>query len=59
MRCIKCKKFLKENTQGNLRYCQGHTIWDSSKEMERDCMNCEKTFTTTYKDNYDHCKSCR
>lgn len=24
MKCPKCNKPLKENTEGNLRYCQGH-----------------------------------
>ena len=27
--------------------------------IERDCMNCEKTFLTTNKDNQDYCQDCR
>ena len=26
MRCPKCKKLLKEDTEGNPKYCQGHSI---------------------------------
>lgn len=26
MKCLKCKKLLKENTDGNLKYCQGHDM---------------------------------
>lgn len=28
MRCPKCKKLLKENTYGDQRYCQGHSIFE-------------------------------
>ena len=28
MRCKKCNKLIKENTDGNLKYCQGHSIFD-------------------------------
>jgi len=35
MRCIKCKRFVKENTQGNERYCQGHTIWDRPEDRKQ------------------------
>lgn len=28
MRCNLCHKFLKENTDGNERYCQGHDLID-------------------------------
>ena len=29
MRCTKCNKLLKENTEGNPRYCQGHDVWEN------------------------------
>ena len=29
MRCNKCNKPLKENTEGNLKYCQGHSIFEN------------------------------
>lgn len=28
MRCEICGKPIKENTEGNKRYCQGHSIWE-------------------------------
>ena len=28
MKCKKCNKLLKENTEGNDKYCQGHSIFD-------------------------------
>lgn len=27
MKCKKCGKPIKENTDGNAKYCQGHSIW--------------------------------
>ena len=31
MRCPKCKKLLRENTDGDARYCQGHTPFNAAK----------------------------
>jgi hypothetical protein len=28
-------------------------------KIERDCMNCENTFTTSNEENADFCKNCR
>jgi hypothetical protein len=28
MKCPKCGKPIKENTEGNNKYCQGHSIFD-------------------------------
>jgi len=28
MKCIKCRKLIKEDTAGNPKYCQGHSIFD-------------------------------
>lgn len=28
MRCEHCKKQIKENTEGNTKYCQGHDIFE-------------------------------
>lgn len=33
MKCAKCKKPIKENTDGNTRYCQGHSIFDNIARM--------------------------
>lgn len=30
-KCKKCNKLLKENTEGNNKYCQGHSIFDTIK----------------------------
>lgn len=30
-----------------------------NETIERDCMRCEKTFTTTNKKNEDFCKNCK
>ena len=33
MRCKKCGKLVKEDTEGNPKYCQGHSIFeDKTKE---------------------------
>ena len=31
MKCKQCGKLLKENTEGNKRYCQGHSIFEKAK----------------------------
>ena len=31
MKCKKCGKPMKENTEGNNRYCQGHSILDETR----------------------------
>lgn len=36
MKCKKCNKIIKENTGDNLKYCQGHSIFELS------CDNCRK-----------------
>ncbi len=33
--CKKCNKPIKENTGGILKYCQGHGIFEESKEIRR------------------------
>lgn len=30
MKCQKCGKRVKENTDGDLRYCQGHDIFETT-----------------------------
>jgi predicted amidophosphoribosyltransferase len=37
MRCQICKKLLKENTEGNNKYCQGHSLFE---EREALCDGC-------------------
>lgn len=36
MRCEICKKEIKENTDGNMRYCQGHSIFEVEDTKEKD-----------------------
>ena len=36
MRCPKCKKPIKENTEGNKKYCQGHNIFDVLKNKKKE-----------------------
>ena len=31
IKCTKCGKPQKENTEGNSRYCQGHSIFEDDK----------------------------
>jgi hypothetical protein len=31
MKCKTCNKPIKENTDGDKRYCQGHDLWEASK----------------------------
>lgn len=31
MKCPKCNKPIKENTEGNLKYCQGHSCLEFAK----------------------------
>lgn len=35
MKCPICNKPLKENTEGNKRYCQGHSIFDKEKQDKK------------------------
>ena len=35
MRCKKCNKLIKEDTEGDLKYCQGHSIFEE-REGEND-----------------------
>ena len=42
MKCTICKKSLKENTEGNKRYCQGHSIGELTKDY---CPNCGAELT--------------
>lgn len=35
MKCPKCNKPIKENTDGNLKYCQGHSIFDRYVEVKK------------------------
>ena len=38
MKCEICKKPVKENTEGNKRYCQGHWIFSKEvMEQEKKC----------------------
>lgn len=40
MKCPKCGKPQKENTEGNNRYCQGHSIFETKKDIFcNGCMN--------------------
>ena len=34
MKCPKCGKPIKENTDGNEKYCQGHSTFDFDKPKE-------------------------
>ena len=34
MRCKKCGKLLKEDTEGNLKYCQGHSIFEKERKND-------------------------
>jgi len=34
MKCKKCEKPIKEDTDGDLKYCQGHSIFDCIKIKE-------------------------
>ena len=36
MKCSICNKSIKENTEGNKRYCQGHFIWEDRKKIVED-----------------------
>jgi len=38
MKCTKCGKPIKEDTEGNKRYCQGHSVCDIIKF----CNHCKK-----------------
>lgn len=65
-RIVKFVQFTKKNKEGKAVegsaprvYC----VFNSSQvekvdKIERDCMNCEQTFTTTNKENRDYCGSC-
>jgi hypothetical protein len=35
MKCKKCNKLIKENTDGNLKYCQGHSILEIIKIKQK------------------------
>ena len=35
MKCNICKKPCKENTEGNKRYCQGHSLFDIDQKIKR------------------------
>jgi hypothetical protein len=35
MKCKKCNKPIKENTEGNKKYCQGHSIIDYKYEPNK------------------------
>jgi len=58
MRCSKCNKPQKENTEGNNRYCQGHSIMES----DQDLVTCK--FCNSHELHYDdgvgdyYCYSC-
>ena len=41
MKCKKCNKLLKENTYGNLKYCQGHSICEDFKAVNKGLGNIE------------------
>jgi len=36
MYCEQCHKPIKENTEGNKRYCQGHSIFELTNEKDHD-----------------------
>jgi hypothetical protein len=42
MKCPQCNKLLKENTEGNNRYCQGHSILSVAayEEKNKHCFEC-------------------
>ena len=42
MNCPKCNKPIKENTDGNNRYCQGHSVFEEPKPKT-------KTFVAEYR----------
>jgi hypothetical protein len=35
MKCKICKKQIKENTDGNFNYCQGHNIFEVSEKKPK------------------------
>lgn len=35
MKCHKCKKQLKEDTEGNPKYCQGHDMFESFNGLQK------------------------
>lgn len=36
MRCKICGKLLKENTEGDKKYCQGHDYWEVEKSKQQE-----------------------
>lgn len=44
MKCLKCGKSLKENTDGDLKYCQGHWIGEkvAKKQDKREAKGGKK-----------------
>lgn len=39
-KCPKCGKEQKENTAGNMKYCQGHSAFDFAPEDPGKCVVC-------------------
>lgn len=35
MKCAECGKFIKEDTNGGLKYCQGHSLFDIVEEYPK------------------------
>ena len=53
MKCRKCGKRIEENREGDLRYCQGHSIFE---RMKVKCTNCG--VETTNQPEGDGCHAC-
>lgn len=55
MKCPKCGKPIKENTEGNKKYCQGHSIL----EKTYNCKDCGRGISAeTYAKNKGKCDRC-
>ena len=61
MRCEICNKPIKENTDGNKRYCQGHGVFEDRKMYQ--CSLCGGTDSKTFREAREGnlvtiCESC-
>ncbi len=48
MKCPRCNRPLKENTLGNPRYCQGHSVFVTTKMYH--CSICGDTDSKTFRE---------